>query len=126
MREACRMCDKYSDCAKLMAKYHLRTEDDVKDFIVGSEEKMAGLDDQRRRLRNKLRRASGPDIEEYKAERDLLTSEISQIRKEIKTAAFTLERSEKVKDDIRIELGYCRGDNVKTRSKGSREITEAR
>jgi hypothetical protein len=127
MREACRMCDKYSECAKLMAKYHLRTEDDVKYFIARSEESLDTLSCQRNKVRNKLRRAADPEmIESYRNERDHLTSEITMIRKEIKTAAFTLERSEKVKDDIRIELEYCHGDNVKTRSRGSREITEAR
>ena len=127
MREACRMCDKYSECAKLMAKYHLRTEDDVKYFIARSEESLDTLSCQRNKVRNKLRRAADPEmIESYRNERDHLTSEITKIRKEIKTAAFTLERSEKVKDDIRIELEYCHGDNVKTRSRGSREITEAR
>lgn len=127
MREACRMCDKYSECAKLMAKYHLRTEDDVKYFIARSEESLDTLSCQRNKVRNKLRRAADPEmIESYRNERDHLTSEITMIRKEIKTAVFTLERSEKVKDDIRIELEYCHGDNVKTRSRGSREITEAR
>ena len=127
MREACRMCDKYSECAKLMAKYHLRTEDDMKDFIARSEESLDTLSCQRNKVRNKLRRAADPEmIESYRNERDHLTSEITKIRKEIKTAAFTLERSEKVKDDIRIELEYCHGDNVKTRSRGSREITGAR
>ena len=127
MREACRMCDKYSECAKLMAKYHLRTEDDVKYFIARSEESLDTLSCQRNKVRNKLRRAADPEmIESYRNERDHLTSEITMIRKEIKTAVFTLERSEKVKDDIRIELEYCHGDNVKTRSRGSREITGAR
>ena len=127
MREACRMCDKYSECAKLMAKYHLRTEDDVKYFIARSEESLDTLSCQRNKVRNKLRRAADPEmIESYRNERDHLTSEITKIRKEIKTAAFTLERSEKVKDNIRIELEYCHGDNVKTRSRGSREITGAR
>ena len=127
MREACRMCDKYSECAKLMAKYHLRTEDDVKYFIARSEESLDTLSCQRNKVRNKLRRAADPEmIESYRNERDHLTSEITKIRKEIKTAVFTLERSEKVKDDIRIELEYCHGDNVKTRSRGSREITGAR
>ena len=127
MREACRMCDKYSECAKLLAKYHLRTEDDMKDFIARSEESLDTLSCQRNKVRNKLRRAADPEmIESYRNERDHLTSEITMIRKEIKTAVFTLERSEKVKDDIRIELEYCHGDNVKTRSRGSREITGAR
>ncbi len=110
MREACRMCDKYSECAKLMANYHLRTEDDVKDFIARLEENLDTLTNQRNKVRNKLRRADDPEmIEAYKDKRYLLTSKITKIRKEIKTAVFTLERSEKVRNDIRIEHDYCRG-----------------
>ena len=118
MREACRMCDKYSDCAKLMAKYHLHTEADAKEFIADSEQRMDVLARKRNKIRNRLRRANDPVmIDELKAERDQLTKEINGIRKEIKTAEFTLERSEKVREDIKIEREYCRGDHVKHRDR---------
>ncbi len=114
MREACRMCDKYSDCAKLMARYHLHTEEDVRSFIADSEQRVGALSQDRERIRNRLRRAKDPPvIEELKTERDQLTEQITGIRKEIKTAKFTLERSEKVREDISIEREYCRGDHLK-------------
>lgn len=127
MREACRMCDKYSDCAKLMAKYHLRTEDDVKEFIDFSRQEIDVLSRERNGIRNRLRREKDPDrINGLKEQRDRLTDEISSVRKEKKTAVFTLERSDKVKDDIGIELEYCRGEHLRSRSRNSREMKEAR
>jgi len=102
------MCDKYSSCARLMAREHLRTHEDLNAFIFGSEQKMAELSEARDRVRNKLRRASDPDQkEQLKAERDRLTAEIGKLRKDIRTAEFTLERSQQVQKDIKIELKAC-------------------
>ena len=108
MREAGRMCDKYSACARLMAREHLRTDEDVNAFISCSEKKMAELSEARNKVRNKLRRASDPEqIEQLKAERDRFTAGIGKLRKDIKTAEFTLERSQQIQNDIEIELNAC-------------------
>ena len=118
MREACRMCDRYSDCAKLMARYHLHTEADVRLFITDSEQRMDTLSQERNVLRNRLRREKYPArINELKEERKLLTEEITAIRKEIKTAEFILERSEKVHEDIKIEREYSHGDHLRHRER---------
>ena len=125
MREAGRMCDKYSACARLMAREHLRTDADVKTFISDSERKMDDLSATRNKIRNKLRRTSEPDqIEQLKAERDELTAKISKLRKDIRTADFTLERSTQVRDDIKTELEHCRGDHIKTLRKDHRDREE--
>jgi hypothetical protein len=108
MREAGRMCDKYSACVRLMAREHLRTDEDVNTFISDSKHKMEYLSEARNKVRNKLRRASEPEqIEQLKAERDALTADIGKLRKEIRTAEFTLERSQQVQNDIEIELSAC-------------------
>lgn len=118
MREACRICDKYSACARLMAKYHLRTEDDVKEFIDFSRQEIDVLSRERNGIRNRLRREKDPDrINGLKEQRDRLTGEISAKRKGKKTAEFTLERSDKVKEDINIENEYCRGDHLRHRDR---------
>ena len=121
MKEACRMCDKYSECAKLMAKHHLHTEADVKAFITDSEQRMEQLSQARNKVRNRLKRAKYPSrIDELKSERNKLTEELAGIRKEMNTAKFTLDRSEKVKKEIQIEHDYCRGDHLKNRNKDVR------
>lgn len=118
MREACRMCDKYSECARLMAKHHLHTDSDVKAFIKVSKQRMDALSRERNRIRNRLRREKDPErIDELKAERNLLTDEISQIRKGIRTAEFTLERSGQVQELNSIERSYIHGDHLRTHNR---------
>ena len=91
-----------------MAREHLRTDADVSAFITDSEHKMEELSEARNKVRNKLRRASEPDqIEQLKAERDSFTAAIGKLRKDIKTAEFTLERSQQVQKDIEVELNAC-------------------
>ena len=108
MREAGRMCDKYSDCARLMAREHLRTMEDVQTFITDSKQKLEELSGARNKVRNILRRASDPDqVEQLKADRDGLTTELGKLRKDIKTAEFSLERSQQVQKNIEIELNAC-------------------
>lgn len=118
MREACRMCDKYSDSAKLMSRYHIHTDTEAKAFISVSEQRMDVLSRERNLIRNRLRHEKDPlMIDDLKDERNRLTAEISGIRKELKTAYFMLERSEKVRETIRIEREYCRGDHLKHRNR---------
>ena len=108
MREACRMCDKYSVCAKLMAREHLRTDQDVRNFIAGAKQRINVLAGERNKIRNRLRREKDPTrIDCLKAERNRLTGEISSLRKDIRTAEFTLERSEDVGRIIDIEEAVC-------------------
>ena len=75
---------------------------------ANSEHKKEVLSEARNKVRNKLRRASEPEqIEQLKAERDGLTAEIGKLRKDIKIAEFTLERSQQIQNDIEIELNAC-------------------
>ena len=120
MREACRWCDRFSESAKLMAREHIRTEDDLKYFIESSTLEKTALSASKNKINNRLRREKDPvRINELKAERSRHTGEISRIRKDIKTAEFTLERSEKVQDDIKIELSYCKGDKHRSQKRKS-------
>ena len=108
MREACRMCDKYSTCARLMAREHMRTDQDVREFITGTEQRIDMLSVERNKIRNLLRREKDPyRINDLKDERNRLTDEISSLRKDIKTAEFILERSDEVSRIIEIEEAVC-------------------
>ena len=121
MREACRWCDKYSESVRLMAREHIRTEDDLKNFIESSTLEKTALSAYRNKVINRLRREKDPErICELKAERSRLTGEISAIRKDINTAEFTLDRSEKIRKDIKIELSYCRGDKHRSQKRDSK------
>ena len=115
MREACRWCDKFSESVKLMAREHIRTTEDLQRYLETSDHQKSELIGCRNKVINRLRREKDPvRISELKAERSHLTGEISAIRKDLKTAAFTLERSEQARDDIKIELNYCQGNNLRS------------
>ena len=118
MREAMRMCDKYSACARLLARERLSTIEDLESFMERSKSKIDVLSRERNKVRNRLRREKNPEtIEELKSKRNVLTEQICSIRKDLKLAKFTLERSEQVRNEIRIEHEYCRGTHMKQRNK---------
>lgn len=127
MREACRWCDKVSASVKLMAREHIRTTADLQSFIETSCLRKDELIGCRNKVINRLRREKDPErICELKAERTRLTEEISGIREDIKTAEFTLERSEKARGDIKTELKYCRGDILRPHEKERRNADAER
>ena len=121
MREACRWCDKYSESVRLMAREHIRSTEDIQRYIETSDHKKSELIGCRNKVINRLRREKNPErISELKAERTRLTGEISEIRKSIRTAEFTLDRSEKVRNDIKIELSYCQGNIHRSQKRDSK------
>jgi len=114
MREAMRMCDKYSACARLLARENLSTIEDLEKYMEKSKTEIDVLSRERNKVRNRLRREKNPEtIEELKKKRNVLTEQICSARKDLKLAKFTLERSEQVRNEIRIEHEYRRGDHMK-------------
>lgn len=118
MRESMRMCDKYSACAKLLARERLSTIEDLESFMEKSKTEIGVLSRERNTIRNRLRREKNPEtIKELKEKRNLLTEQICSARKDLKLGEFTLDRSEQLRDEIRIEHEYCRGTHMKQRNK---------
>ena len=122
MREAMRMCDKYSACAKLLARENLGTIEDLEKYMEKSKTEIDVLSRERNKIRNRLRREKNPEtIAELKAKRDSLTERICSIRKDLKLADFTLDRSKKIARDIQIEQKYCKGDHIRQRTRARTE-----
>ena len=108
------MCDKYSACARLLARENLSTIEDLEKFIEKSKAEIDVLSRERNKVRNRLRREKNPEtIEELKEKRNVLTEQICSTRKDLKLAKFTLDRSEQVRNEIRIEHEYRRGYHMK-------------
>jgi small-conductance mechanosensitive channel len=104
-----------------MAREHIRSTEDIQRYIETSDHKKSELIRCRNKVINRLRREKNPErISELKAERTRLTGEISEIRKSIRTAEFTLDRSEKVRNDIKIELSYCQGNIHRSQKRDSK------
>ena len=114
MREAMRMCDKYSACARLLARERLGTIEDLEKYMKKSKKEIDVLSRERNKIRNRLRREKNPGtIEELKGKRNNLTEQICSARKDLSLAKFTLDRSEQLRNEIRIEHEYRRGDHMK-------------
>ena len=118
MREAMRMCDKYSACARLLARESIDTIEDLQKYMEKSEAEIDVLSRERNKIRNRLRREKNPEtIGELKEKRNKLTEQICSVRQDLKLAKFTIDRSEQLRDDIRIEHEYFRGTHMKQRHK---------
>lgn len=117
-----RMCDKYSACARLLARESLGTIEDLQNYIEKSKAEIDVLSRERNRIRNRLRREKNPEtIEELKEKRNAFTEQICSARKDLKLAKFTLDRSKQLRDEIRIEHEYCRSTHHKHRAKNRAE-----
>ena len=114
MKEAMRMCDKYSACARLLARESIDTIEDLQKYMEKSQAEIDVLSRERNKIRNRLRREKNPEaIKELKAKRNNLTEQICKVKKDLKLAKFTIERSEQLRSDIRIEHEYRRSNHMK-------------
>ena len=117
----------YSDQMRLLGKYKLDTEEQLKDFISGTETKIRSLTSERTGVYNKLRRCIDPEqIQELKSIRDGLSEQIAQCRKELKTANGVLENTDKIKENIKIEREIRTAQNSKSKNKSSIELHRSR
>ena len=119
------MCDKYSACARLLARESLSTIEDLQKYMEKSEAEIDVLPRERNKIYNRLRRAKDPKaILELKEERNALTERISSIRKDLITTDFILDRSVKFVEEIQIEQRHRRGEHLKQRerTRGSRDL----
>lgn len=104
MREAWRRIDRYSQSIRLICKQDFKTTDDVKSFIAANGEQIKVLEKERNRIRSRMNRSKNPtDKEEYKIQRDDITTVLTAIRKDNKVAKNILEDSPKIKEDIAAE-----------------------
>ena len=101
MREAWRRIDRYSENIRLICKQDFKTTDDVNAFIASNNEQIEVLEKERNRIRARMNRTDNPDEKEkYKIQRDIITTVLTAIRKDNKTAKHILEDSPKIKEDI--------------------------
>ena len=101
MREAWRRIERYSQNIRLICKQDFKTTDDVKQFIKSNTEQIKMLEKERNRIRSRMNRTDDPDEKEnYKAQRDDITTILTAIRKDNKTAKHIIEDSPIIKEDI--------------------------
>jgi hypothetical protein len=101
MREAWRKIERYSQNIRLICKHDFKTTEDVSAFIASNNEQIKTLERERNRIRARMNRTDDPaEKEEYKSKRDDITTVLTSMRKDNKTAKHIIEDSPKIKEDI--------------------------
>jgi hypothetical protein len=103
LKEDLLKCDQYSEQAKLLAKYHVSTDEDLSQTEKDIKDRMAELGSERDELRRVVKRVL-PEEDIAKAKDGIreLTSEIRQLRRELKVCGEIRERSAHVEENLRI------------------------
>ena len=103
LKEDLLKCDQYSEQAKLLSRYHISTEEDLSLHQEKVEEKLTDITDRRDELRKKARRTlPEAEIEQTKDEIKQLTTQLRQLRREVKVCEQIRERSGHVKENLDI------------------------
>lgn len=104
MKKAWRKIDRYSQEIRLISKQNLNTIDDVNNFINTSSEQIKFIEKQRQQIYNKLRRCIDTDKRaELLSQRNNCTSELTVLRKNIRTANHIIADNPEIKSNIKAE-----------------------
>ena len=104
LREECRRLDTISRQTQLICREKLDTVEDVADFISGKQTEIKELGAARQKCYNRLRRCDdGAEIAQIKAQRDRLTAAMAVCRRDIKIAEGVLSRSDRLKENLKLE-----------------------
>jgi len=102
LREDLMKLDQISAEVRLMGRYHIETEDDLKAFHEETKEKMIAVYRERKQLRNEMRRVGNEEkVPELKARAMELTKQAAQYRQELKLAEGIAERSGVMEEQLR-------------------------
>ena len=103
LKEDLLKCDQYSEQAKLLAKYHVNTDEDLSSLMEKLETKIADISAERNDMRNKARRRL-PEREKTEARENVkvLTAKIRELRRELKVCGQVKERSQHVRENLEI------------------------
>ena len=96
--------DAISRQTQLICREKLDSAADVQAFMDGRKSELDQLQAARQKCYNRLRRCEdGVEIAVIKAERDRLTVAMTVCRKELKTAGEVLARSDRLKENLKLE-----------------------
>ena len=104
MREDVTKLDQYIAQADFLGRTGITTTEELLSYKADKEALIKTLDNERKGLKNKQRQCSRRNDEkgaaEIKAQVDVITSEMSAIRKEIKLCTAIAERSARVQENL--------------------------
>ena len=104
LREDVRKLDQYIAQADFLGRTGIKTAEELKSYKSEKEAQVVSLEEERKGLKNKQRQCTRRNDEKgaakIKAQVDVLTSELSACRKEIKFCAAIAERSARVQENL--------------------------
>ena len=103
LKEDLLKCDQYSEQAKLLAKYHVNTDEDLTRLVSDLKDRMQKLSADRDDLRREAKRVL-PEEEIDRAKEGIKerTAEIRQIRHELKVCGEIRDRSAHIEENLAI------------------------
>ena len=96
MKEELRKLDSLDAQLRYMVANKIETLDDLNADLSATEAELAKQEDIRRKLQNKIRRATPEKKEEYRAEKAKVTETITELRKQRKMAVAIEDRSTRI------------------------------
>ena len=103
LKEDLLKCEQYSEQAKLLAKYHVNTGEDLSLLMEKIEAKITELTADRNDLRNMIRRVKPDiDVDQGKVQIAELTTEIKELRRELRICGQVQERSDHVRENLEV------------------------
>ena len=103
LKEDLLKCEQYSEQAKLLSKYHVNTDEDLSLIMEKIDAKISELTADRNDLRNMIRRVKPEiDVNQGRVQIAELTTEIKELRKELRICGQVQERSGHVQDNLEI------------------------
>ena len=104
MRAELARLDQYTEDVTLLAQNKIETIEDLLKFQNGLQEQISELEQERYKLRLKIRRAKTPEIaEDLKQQAKEITKQITPLRKQFKSTLRIAERSPKIKEILEHE-----------------------
>lgn len=100
MKEELRKLDEITAQVDYLAKNRIETLDDLLSARETIQREMDALTDQRKRLQNKIRRASPAEKEQLRAEKQAVTAQTTDCRKKLKLNTGVEQRSTKIQDTL--------------------------
>lgn len=126
MREELRKLDEITAQVDYLAKNRIETLDDLLSARKTIQSELDTLTDQRKRLQNKIRRASPAEKEQLRAEKQAVTEKITVCRKKLKLNVGVEEHSIKIQDTMDMvyvnEKQHRQMEQERTRGARSRGI----
>lgn len=123
MKEELRKLDSLDTQLRYMAANKIETLDDLHADLAATEAELAKQEDIRRKLQNKIRRATPEKKEEYRAEKAKVTEIITELRKQKKMAMAIEDRSTHIDTAMEQLIANEEKEQQKTRPNYERSYT---